>query len=164
MSKRQKVDEELEFGDSDDVIRSLQSRLLKAESLIDQEGSKAINLDRENRELKAFILQYCNNSTTNGITSVYSDPLLGLELNHFREGYLKLVGTVDTKVLQITKQNEEMRKHMGDTYIQNLQNQLASKNDENLELKTLVTKSEKDKKKLQKEIDDLKAKIFMMER
>ena len=146
------------------IIRLLQSKLLKAESLIDQEGSKAINLDRENRELKAFIMQYCNNNTTNGMTSVYADPLLGLELNHFREGYLKLVGSVDSKVLQITKQNEEMRKHMGDTYIQNLQKQLASKNDENSELKQLITKSEKDNKKLLKEIDELKAKLFLTER
>ena len=148
-------------GDSD-LIPTLQNELMTVRMEADIQASRAVNLDRENRELKAFINQYCNNNTANVISSVYADPMLGIELNHFREGYMKLVGMVDPKAIQsVQQQNEEMRRNMGDTYIQNLQKLIASKDDEINLLKKALNKSELDNKTLKKDNENLKAKAFL---
>ena len=47
-------------GDSD-LIPTLQNELMTVRTEADIQASRAVNLDRENRELKAFINQYWEN-------------------------------------------------------------------------------------------------------
>jgi hypothetical protein len=160
---------ELAFDDDekDEKIRKLGMKLSAANALSDSESSRRINLDRENRELKAFISHYCTNSTQEFISSVYADPMLGLELTHFREGYLKLatlqgekgpspINADTAKMAELQAEVNHLRQRVGDPVFDNLRKQVESKSAEISRLESELEASKNWAFDLQKKNDELK--------
>jgi len=171
-----------EEDESDDLIANNDAELveelieknkeLEAKAL--EEGSRRVNLDRENRELKAFIFHYCMNSSSNKMSATYADPMIGMELSHFREEYLKILsrlGEMDkemdksrgSKVTSLENENGRLLQILQSQSMENLKKLISLRDQEILELKKELEQTQEQNKALTAAKEEASAKLFMLE-
>jgi predicted RNase H-like nuclease (RuvC/YqgF family) len=161
------IDEEV----TNEKIQQLESALREAKKALDKESSRRINLDRENRELKAFVAMHCANNSSNAMSRVYADPMLGYEMSFFREKYLSTlaaadlapgaspVGTISGLETEIANLKREMEK----VGTKNVQKLLAHKDAEIAKLKKSLGDAKLREEALEKSKEEISAKLFMLQ-
>ena len=155
-----------EREDSAEIVSHLKREMAKLQSALDEEQSRRLNLDRENRELKAFIAVHCANNSGNAMSRVYADPLLGFELSFFREKYLSLAAA-DTAgsslglISGLEQQVKELTQRLENPSQQNLQKLLVLREAEVTKMQRRLDEFQERVQALEKDKEELAATAFV---
>jgi hypothetical protein len=165
------LEEELDDERAEE-LNELRQKVGDLQSALEVEQSRRVNLDRENRELKSFVAVHCANNSSNAMSRVYADPLLGFELSYFRERYLGVLAAADLapgasplgKINALETQIKELTLRVENPAQQNAHKLLRLKDAEITDLKRALDEANGRTAALGKAKEEQAARLFVLQK